>query len=362
MRTIFVLLLILLFSSCNAQFDKNNLINDWYLYKLETKDGSKPFLLKNISEKNYNIIINKNDYLLVNNQTLFSSFRDSRFKTNYNLIQNRLVTSSESSLTIEKLGKDSLILSQNIKGFEAKDLLRYFYVRKDIVLQNEIKKNLNKDTLIANNILSPTFKNPLSTRQLKDLTITKPFSVKDRPINYKFNGYIFINVQTKTVTIKLISFDNELLDQINKKSKDLIKFNNWDVASLNNFKIIKIPFAFESYYKLSKEIESYGEIYSFYSIDFNSNNEENISYQQTQKSSSLFNQALLEYQNKNYIKSIELFDQAYKYNPKKLDAYYNSAAINFGIGKKEEACKIWEYLKNEGQKIAESEYNLKCKN
>ncbi|KPH14575.1 lipopolysaccharide assembly protein LapB [Chryseobacterium sp. ERMR1:04] len=325
---------------------------------MEMKDGSKPFLLKNIPDKNYNIIIEKNSYSLVNDYTLFDTQRSLKFNTHYTLVKNILVTSSESSLTIEKLDKDSLILSQNIKGFEAKDLHKYFYVRKDILLQN--LENNKKDTLVATSVSGPRPKFSITKRHLKDLTRQKPLPLTERSMNYRFNGNIYINLQSNSISIELKDYEKSFINNIEKKYKELTKLSNWNLSSVKRFKIIKIPFAFESYYELSDEVESYGEVYHFYSTDFNSFLDNSPSREQLANSNSFFKKGVEEYQKNNLELAVDLFEKAYKVNPHNLDAYYNSASISFAIGKTEKACKILEYLKLEGQKTAENDYNSKC--
>lgn len=343
-----------------AQAEKDLLKGEWYMYKIETKDGGRPFLLKNIRNKNFNIIINQSNYILVNDQDLFSPKNKVGIPSNYTLIKNFLVTSPESSLSIDKLTKDSLILSQNIRNFEKKDLQRYYYVRKDIVWNNEMRKNVNKDTLTATNILNPEFKLNLNKRTIKPLSMGKPLNEKNRNINFKFNGYIIINTIDKKIDYILNSYNDEFSYVINEKIKQLLNINNWDISLLKNFKIIKVPFAFTSYYDLKNEIESYGELYNLYSLDFNFADDNGPTLLQLEESNKSFKSAIEQFKNNNFNKAIELFDHSAKVNPKNIDAYYNSAAINFSIGRKTEACKTWEFLKNEGQIIAENEYNSKC--
>ncbi|MCS3528712.1 lipopolysaccharide assembly protein LapB [Chryseobacterium sp. JUb7] len=343
--------------NCNSQIEHNHLINEWYIYKIEMQDGSKPFLLKDIhSSKHYSIIIDKTDYYLVNDQQLIETRKDPVFKTKYNLIGNKLITSPESYLTIEKLNKDSLILSQNIKGFESKDLQRYYYVRKVLAIEEEIKKNEKKDTLRATSILGPRFRPFLIRRMLKDLTNTKP--LKEKLPNFKFNGYILINLKRETIDIKLNEYDKNFINEINLKNQQFYKFSNWNFSSVSNFEVIKIPFSFVSYYTLDTEIETYGDVCNLFTLHFLTDFDP--TYEEVKKSTALFTKALQEYKKNNYTKAIEFFDLSYQINPKNLDAYYNSADINFALGEKNRACKIWHYLKLEGQKFAENQYELNC--
>lgn len=360
MKKSILLFLILSFELFIAQIEKDLLKGEWYMYKIETKDGGRPFLLKNIRNKNFNIVINKSNYILVNDQILFSSRDKIGLSTNYSLVKNFLITSPESSLSIDKLTKDSLVLSQNIINIEKKDLQKYYYVRKEIIWNKELKQNIGKDTLFATNIVNPTFKLNLNRRMLKPLSMGKPVNEKDRNINFKFNGYILINTFDKKINYILDSYDAKLSQIIKEKIKPLLNISNWDISLLKNFKIIKVPFSFTSYYELNSELESYGELYNLYSTDFDLADDNNPTFQQLQESDKFFKSALEQYKNNNLNKSIELFDQSVKANPKNLDAYYNSASINFAVGNKVEACKIWKFLKNEGQIVAKKEYDSKC--
>lgn len=362
MQKILYLLFLLYSTFSYAQIDKKLLEGEWYMYNIEMRDGSKPFLLRNINNKNFNVIIDDKGYYLVNNTILFGTKSNLPLKTNFTLVKNILVTSPESSLSIEKLNRDSLVLLQNIKGLEIKDLQKYYYVRKNIFYENEIKKHKKNDTLNATNIIGPKFKLPLNKRFIKELSMGAPLSLKKRNANFKFNGYVLIDIKAKTVDIKLNDFDNQFLNNINGKNKQLLKFTNWDISSVKDFNIIKIPYAFESYYELTNEIESYGEVYNLYSLEFGFISDNSPTLSQLEASNNAFINGLKEYEENKPDKAIEWFDKAYKINPKNLDAYYNSASINFAIGQNNNACKIWEFLKNEGQKIAEKEYYSKCNN
>lgn len=341
-----------------SQIKEDFLYNDWYLVKLEMKDGSKLFMKENYYDKDKIYTIRKDYYISKDMRNYYRNLEN--YKVKYKLNKNKMVTHEETSLTIEKLTRDSLILSQNILGKEDKDLERYYFIPVKTIINAEVEKYKNADTLVASNIFTPIFNNNFFHRTVRDMESKKDY--QKSPIkNYRFNGYIYLNTKEKKINTILLDFNPEFTNEINQKLKYINNYKNWDINNLEKYPFIKIPFVFISYYQKKEKTESWGEIFTLYSINYdNVFFQDKVSYDQLVKGNEYFGEAMKYYQKKNFIKSIEFFKKSYKENFRNLDAYYNYAELNFITGNKDEACKMWNFLKNEGQKSAEKDYQLKC--
>jgi tetratricopeptide (TPR) repeat protein len=357
MKKIFYLFLIVKIGFLSAQIDSKNLYQDWYAVKIEMKDGSKPFLKKPTYLFNHAFRIEKKAYFLGEVRNLGSN---SRFAISYQLKNNELITSPGSSLLIEKLTADSLILSQKIENMEEMDLLKYHLIPFNKVLSDRAEIFKEKDTLIANPILGPSFRKNLSIRTIKNITSTNPY-LKNPILDYRFNGFILIDLQNRKITITLKDSDPKFQAEIDKKIAPLKIFRNWDISSFENFKFLKIPFVFVHYYEKKPEVESFGDLYTFTTDNFDEVFiTEKIGLSEIEKSNEYFNFAIREYQRKNLKEAINLFEKSFKTNAKNLNAYYNYAALQFSNGSKEKACEIYQFLIDEGQKPAVKEFNQKC--
>ena len=344
----------------SAQIDLKLLYNDWYAVKVEMKDGSKPFKKEKYFFKDYSISIDKNFYYLGKVDVIIAKKSNSTIK--YSLVGNKLVTSSESSLNIDKLTSDSLILTQNIIKTDDKDLERYFLVPLRKLLDEKRLEQKGKDTLIANSFIHPEFKNFKTTnRSIRNISKANPFT-KNPTLNFRFNGFILLDLKNKKVTAMVNEYDEKFKKEVDEQLRILDNsYKNWNVSTVKEYKFVKIPFAFIHYFEKKEDLESSGDLLNLYSLDYNEIFiTAEVGLNQLEESGRFFTNAVSAYQKKNYSESITLFKKAFQTNKTYLDAYYNYAEINFTHGSKEEACATWLYLKNEGQKIAEKSYNTKC--
>lgn len=358
MKKLITLTLFLVFFYGFSQIQEVLLYNDWYLVKLEMKDGSKLFMKENYYDKDKVYTIRKDYYVSRDMSNYYRNLEN--FKVKYKLNKNKMVTHEETSLTIEKLTRDSLILSQNILGNEDKDLERYYFVPVSRKINAEVEKYKNADTLVASNIITPIFNNTFFRRTIRDMESKKDY--QKNPIkNYRFNGYIYLNTKEKTINTILLDYNPEYTNEINQKLKYINNYKNWNINNLEKYSVIKIPFVFISYYQKKEKTESWGEIFTLYSVNYDDVFfQDKVSYTQLVTGNEYFGEAMKYYQNKNFPKAIEYFKKSYTENYRNLDAYYNYAELNYSTGHKEEACKTWDFLKNEGQKSAEKDYQLKC--
>ena len=333
MKKIFYLVLILQIGFLSAQIDTKVLYQDWYAVKVEMKDGSKPFKKEKFVFKDYCISIDKNNYYLGKTNEILTKKANATVK--YSLKGNKLMTSSQSSLIIDKLTNDSLILTQDIIGIDVKDLQRYFLVPLKQIVDKKREEQFGKDTLVANSFLFPEFKKRISNRLIRNISKANPFT-KNPVQNYRFTGIILLDLKNKKVTANAYEYDEKFKTEVDKQLRYLDNsFNNWDISNLKQFKFIKIPFAFIHYYEKQPDLESSGDLYNFYSLDFaDVFVTSEIGLSQLEESGKFFASAVSAYQMKNYVESIKLFQKAYQTNNTYLDAYYNYAEINFVLGSK----------------------------
>lgn len=323
-------------------------------------DGSKPFLktLKDFDHNNFKI--SRTSISFVQAEYLQDKNYNGN-EINYKLIGNQLVTSPESSYIIEKLTEDSLTLSTNTKFVEPKDLVKYYLVRADKAIKAEKLKNIDKDTLFATNIYGPFPTKSFWERHIKDLTNSNA-KIEKKPLkNYKFKGLLYFNIANKNLEVKVKSSNPNDSLEIKKQINILKKsFKNWEFNDFNKYKIIVIPFNFISYYEISTEVESYGEVYQFYSNKDATKNGSGLTISEIESSSKYYAQGVKAYSENNYEQAVFFFEKCFKINTRNLDAYYNFASIQFLYLNKEKACKTWQFLKDEGQMEAKKAYDEKC--
>ncbi|MBF8456621.1 hypothetical protein IV494_05440 [Kaistella sp. G5-32] len=360
MKKIVYLFLILNVGFLSAQIDTKLLYQDWYAVKVEMKDGSRPFKKEKFVFKDYCISIDKNNYYLGKVDAILSHKSNPAIK--YSLIGRKLLTSSESSLNIDKLTADSLILTQNISQTDPKDLERYVLIPLKKLVDDKIAEQKGKDTLVANSFLHPEFKNfKYTNRSIKTISKSNPYT-KNPTLNFRFSGFVILDLENKKVTATANKYDEKFKKEVDEQLRLLDNsYKNWNLSKLNGYKYVKIPFAFIHYYEKKEDLESSGDLLNLYSLDFNDIFiTAEISLAQLEESGKFFTSAVSAYQRKNYAESLKLFQKAFQTNNTYLDAYYNFAEINFAYGSKKEACTTWLFLKDEGQKIAEKSYNSKC--
>lgn len=83
--------------------------------------------------------------------------------------------------------------------------------------------------------------------------------------------------------------------------------------------------------------------------------------EQTSVSTYYYNNGLELAKTGAFEKAIEEFDLALKLFPKDADALYNKGYMYYKLDKNEEACKVWNYLKSTGSKLADEMISKNCK-
>jgi len=338
-----LLFIINLFSFANAfsQINPKLLYNDWYLCKTEMKDGSKPFLKPHYIDENTVFTIRKNYFLTRSMQKYYHDFED--FKVPFNLVKDEIISNKDSSYKIEKLTLDSLIITKNL-----------------IILKEE--KFFEKlDTLIIkNDILSPIFKNTFFTTHIRTKRPENPKIIEN---NFRFKGYIIFDNQNKKIDIKITDFNPNDQKNIDEKLKIIRKYKNWEIVSKSK-RFIKLPFAFISFFdKTDTTSESWGEVLQLYAENYDQVFLTDKTYDIKIEGNKWYKEGVIAFQKNQIKKAADCFKKSFEVNIRMLDSYYNYAIINYeNLKNKNEACKIWKFLKDNGQKEAEAEYNQKCIN
>lgn len=359
MKKIFYLFLTLNFGILSAQIDTKLLQKDWYITKLEMKDGSKPFQKKESFMQNYGLRIESDQYKLGEMNSLHIK---SHIPLYYFLRGNVMETSPESGMLVEKLTSDSLIVSQKIDKMEENKLMRYYLIPLSKARNQRMVLFKGKDTLISNPILNPYFKNKLTKKEFKTSNGKVSFSKKQKQ-NFQFNGYLLLDLTQKKATAVLNDYDSNYSTEVEEIIKNLTEnFSDWNVAPFADFKFIKVPFSFKRHFQITKSLYTYGDIYTLnsdeipaYEVSFiNTEEQEEIT------SNKYFSLGVQDYEQKKYESAASNFEKSYIANRRNLQAYYNYAALSLIIGNKIKACETYEFLKDQGQKPAEKIFSEKC--
>lgn len=323
-----------------AQNLSNKLQGEWVSYKLEMKDGSKPYS-RLMGEKSYIKFIFKNNTLTHESDP--TNNQKSTFKIDFTTRGSSIQTSPISGYSVEKITKDTLILSENFEGTDDK-LKRFYLINQKSIAQKIKTTEMVQDSYIANSFFTPTLK--------------EQFSFKSVPvINFNIKGQLVVDLVNKKINTIIDSTDNnsdKLLKSITKELED--SYKNWDFTDFEQFKTIEIPFYISGIdQKQSGGPKLTGITVSFINEPRKSNSLENI-----QLSKEFYNKALTAIQNSDLEKAIEYFTQSYNYDKYNIDALYSRAAINFHYGDKTKACEDWKLLNELGQVKGRDSYNQNC--
>lgn len=357
MKKIVLLLLLALVSTLSGQVDTKLLVQDWFITKVSMKDGSRLFMKPKNEMDNFGFTFDKRFYMYGDINRIERKYAA---PISYTLKKNEITTSPGSGLLIEKLTEDSLILSQKIENMEQRDLLRYYMVPLN-QLREELKdKNKGKDTLVASTLLSPVFLKSLYSRHVRILDGSRSPS-KSEMAPYRFNGELFFDLSKNNIEVHFENKDDQFKILIQKKTEFLTTTKNWDISSVKEFKYVKIPFSFIHYYESKSDSESFGDVYTLYSKDYNDVFiSEEIEIAKMDESQRYYESGVKEYTRKNYKEAFTFFAKSIKANKRNLNAYYNFAILAFLGGDKKMGCETYKFLKDEGQREAEKLYNDKC--
>ena len=371
MKYLTLSLFLFLCLSANAQIERQYLINTWSKVHTVMLDGSK----YNYGDSNeiyqwqitdsHLLLINKpeivlssfSNRILYNNpeggQTNFSISYSGYKGVPYKLENNYLKLSPQMEYKIEKLTKDTLIVTEYLSQVKDKDKIRIFLFLDATSVTNHYKNKFkNESILIANEHYTPQLNSESFLKRINKYSAT--FRRSDLEITGKFILY---------PKLKKVNFEVKHLENY-KKYKDgftnLItqieqSFSDWDIIGFENFEQIEISTAIL--------MNPSGRALNI--IFFPENNWTNEKMEKKMKRLDLsklnYNKALTAFEQKNYEKAILAFEKSYELNFENIDALYSIATCYSLLGDDENTCKTLQKLKDLGQTDGTLLYNKKCK-
>lgn len=353
MKNKFLLILFSLHLIIYAQLDENLLFKEWIKVKTTMLDGSKNLTSTKFNGLDYEEWKFTPDEFISNLSPILMPF-----ETKNKLILNKNKIKLHGGLShyeIVKLTEDSLIVVLRIKDINQPDkILKKYFVNYSKI------KSLNFYKTKKDSILNA---NPFFTPKLKSLVITTSLNF-DTDIRKNFNDYHFIcniviSPKNKNVALEIIN-NNAFKEHQNSffeiKNKINGSYDQWEIKGFENFDKIIIPIIF--YSDMSKGIKNF--ILFSNSIE-DIKNKDILSYQETKSYNEYFEKAINYFKNNNYELSIKYFIEAYKINPKNVDALYNIANIFLNSNQKENACLVLKQLKDLEQVEGSKLFNENCK-
>ncbi|ESU28537.1 hypothetical protein FLJC2902T_19100 [Flavobacterium limnosediminis JC2902] len=139
---------------------------------------------------------------------------------------------SESGYMIEKISKDSLILSDSFNS----GAKRYFFINNEILKNESLKKNDGKEILITTK-----YHTPVQRKSISNHVFDKIKNGMDG--DFYIEGTIKLNLEEKKVETIILSDDLENKKKLAKITELINKtYDFWDVSGFEKFKIIELPF------------------------------------------------------------------------------------------------------------------------
>ena len=235
----------------------------------------------------------------------------------FKLINNFMKTSEYSGYLIEKVTKDSLVLSEKIDGFTNDKLRRYYFVKQEMIISKFKEKYKSSKNIIASKLFTP------KTNSTIEVELNRAF--KNNYSNFELIGTLRIFPKERKIKTQ-ITYSTQNDSSRIKIVKKVIdnSFIKWQLGDFNEYESIELPFVLKS--EISKSY--WGIKLIFFTQDLN---ELEIVYggkaQDIRKSSKLFSEGINAYQEKKYSLAIQCFKECYRIDSKNIDALYN--AVDF---------------------------------
>ena len=235
---------------------------------------------------------------------------------------------------INKIEKDTLILAF---PNEKKDGFNNIHFLRDQAYYNQYNFVYEDDYLVASHHFSPVFNGSFEDY------------INDGLIDYNFKGEMkgVITFDFDSSYIALDIFESEKASNGFKR-----KFTNHIEKSLPYWTNI---FGGQKKYKLyftAKVINQYGGFYTvnFYTDSYSGNLKKwQVSDSQKRKAKAFFKKGMSAYEKQELKEAINFFKMAYQQDHTFVESIYNVAAIHLENGQRNDACAIWNHLKERGQ-------------
>lgn len=349
---VLVLFLFINVNFLSAQIDTKNLHGDWIKCKIEMKDGSRlyersfndsTFIM--FSFRDNNIMWISNDPCTINGLSLSFSINKNVIKINNDLYRTPHLKINDNSYIIEKLTKDTLIIVENFSLPD--DKLKRYYCVNHFKCIRDMQANDDKNSFVANRYSKPTIKKG-------GIDFNPP------KVDFNLYGDFIFDLESKklNVIIKSGNLDGKALKKFVENLEKT--YDRWDLRYFEKFKTVTLPFYFRNLYKSdigSTRLTSFD--YAFIINSLPGNNAQN--FDDSKKSSTYYKQGLIAFKDNNNEKAIECFTNSFKFDKYNIESIYSRAAIYYHMGKKDEACKDWQFLENLGQVRAKNELSKYCK-
>lgn len=194
--------------------------------------------VKNLS-KNNNVIIDdfyikftfKGSNLYVNSQPTYANNNNPiLFAIEGNLIKTSKI--DDSGYIIEKVTKDTLILSNSFEDYKA---MRFLMINEKTLITENLKKQEGNDVLMVDKYTTPVQKKDI-------LFLVNNFFRGTIEDNFEISGVFKINLVANNVETILTS--SEVPAKRLKKLKEILDktFDYWDLSLFDKFKSVEIPF------------------------------------------------------------------------------------------------------------------------
>ena len=354
MKSPFVYLLIFfLLISANLfsqkKIKKEEFLGNWVKIKSEMKDGSKLIPVYKDYTKHFEMIFQKKKF--------YTDYYPAQYYKNatfdYKLKNNKLITSKHFAYQIEKITKDSLVISEEMKGLESDKLKRHYLIKKEIIINKYQKLNKGSKNLIANVFFTPKFKD--------NIKLYLNNRLKKRHLNLKLKGKIILNTKNKKAETQITYRDSEnILMQENILVNALNNsYTLWDIKGFENYENIIINFVIimnregeKSYgIKVGLLTNSFEQLLGLYGL----------SYSQITDGNKFLSLGIENIENNEFKKAIDFFTKSFKSNHTLVESLYNRAYCYYKLKEYDKACLDWNILKELGQKKGEKLFMENCK-
>jgi tetratricopeptide (TPR) repeat protein len=338
--------LLLCFSSVFGQVTLAELTGKWVKMKTEMKDGSKLFARFEEDSSYISFTIKKKEFCINSNPI----HKSNESCLNYELVDNYIKTSVYSGYTIERVSKDSLVLTEKIDGYTDDKLRRYYLLNQHAL--NSYYKEKYKFTkhVVASRFYTPT----------TETAVEGAIYVEIWPNYSKFelSGSVFIYPKKRRIVTEIPFATYPDSSSIRSIKKVLNRsYSDWNLENFKDYDVVELPFV------LKKEIEKH---YRGIKMLFFTDDIDELSVVKggdaadNRKSGEYFQTGITAYQEKKYQEALDSFTKSYALDPKNLDALYNKAAVYYEMGDLANACTVWEQISKLGQVTGNGLHHKYC--
>jgi len=338
--TIYLIFFLVISNKLFSQYKKEQLIGSWYKVRTEMKDSSELIPVYKDYIKHFEMTFEKKRFFT--DYYPAQHYKEASF--DYKLKSDEIIVSKYYSYKIEKLTKDSLVISEQMKGVEDDKLKRHYLIKKEVILKMQQKKNENLLSIVANPFYTPKFNDNinlyLNSRLMK------------RHIKLNLKGTLKLYPQTKKAITKITYRDSDIITMQENIIIDALNysFSLWDISGFENYKSITINFVIimerkgkNSYgIRVGLLTNSFTQLLGLYGL----------TYTQISDGNKFLKLGILSYQKEKYEQAIEYFTKSYNSNHTLVESLYNRAYCYYQLKEYDKACMDWGMLDSLGQRKA----------